>query len=114
MIAAILLDLILGVLAARARKEGIKSFKLWRTAYKLLIAVMVVALLYAMDIEIGTDIIQLHRIVAWLITGFEIWSMLESAGQITDHKLFRMLKKYMEDKVEAITGVDLETEANHD
>ena len=24
---------------------------------------------------------------------------LESAGQITDHKLFRMLKKYMEDKV---------------
>ena len=110
MVIAILADLIFGIIAARSRKEGIKSAKLWRTAYKLFIAIIIVALLYAMDQEIGTEIIQLHRIVAWLITGFEVWSILESSGQITNHKLFRILKKYMEDKVESVTGVDIKTE----
>lgn len=114
MVIAILIDLIFGIIAARSRKEGIKSSKLWRTAYKLFIAVIIVALLYAMDVEIGTEIIQLHRVVAWLITGFEVWSILESGGQITNHKLFRILKKYMEDKVEAVTGVDLQTEISHE
>jgi len=114
MVIAIILDLIFGIIAARRRKEGIKSAKLWRTAYKLFIAVIIVALLYAMDIEIGVEIIKLHRIVAWLITGFEIWSILESGGQITNHKLFRILKKYMEDKVESVTGVELKTDPSHE
>lgn len=114
MVIAIILDLIFGIIAARCRKEGIKSSKLWRTAYKLFIAVAVVALLYAMDVEIGVEIIQLHRLVAWLITGFEVWSILESGGQITNHKLFRILKKYMEDKVESVTGVDLKADLSNE
>lgn len=110
MVIAIMLDLVFGIIAARSQKQGIKSFKLWRTAYKLFIAVIVVALLYAMDTEIGIPAVQLHRMVAWLITGFEIWSILENGGRITNHKLFVILKKYMEDKVESVTGVDLKTE----
>lgn len=108
--AAIVLDLVFGIWAARSRKEGIKSGKLWRTAYKFFISVVVVALLYAMDVEMGAEIVQLHRLVAWLITGFEIWSILESGGQITNHKIFRILRKIMEDKVESATGINLNTD----
>ncbi|MFV0377760.1 MAG: phage holin family protein [Mangrovibacterium sp.] len=108
MVVAIVLDLILGIWAARVRGEGIQSKKLWRTAYKMLISLAVVMLLYAADHEIG--LIELHKAAALLIIGFEIWSMLESAGQITDHKIFRILKRFMEDRVEKSTGVNINEE----
>lgn len=105
MIMAILIDLVLGIIAARRAGEGIKSHKLWRTVYKLLFAVVLVALLYAIDKEMG--MIQLHKIIAWLITGFEIWSILESAGKITEHKIFKLVKKLMEDKIKDATGIEI-------
>lgn len=108
MVIAIVLDLFLGIWAARIRGEGIQSKKLWRTAYKLLISVAVVMLLFAADIEL--EIVEMHKAVALLIIGFEVWSMLESAGEITDHRLFRILKKFMVDKVQKTTGVNIEEE----
>ena len=103
---AIIIDLFFGLIAARSKGEGIKSFKLWRTVYKMLFAVILIALVYSIDKEMG--MMELHKFIAWGIAGFEVWSILESMGTITDHKLFGLLKHIMTDKVKDITGVNLE------
>lgn len=105
MVAAIIIDLIVGIFVAKKRGIGIKSGKLWRTVYKLLFAVVVVSLAFCLDKEMG--IIEIAPFIAWLITGFEIWSILESASKISDHKIFRLLKTFMKDKIKDVTGVDI-------
>jgi hypothetical protein len=54
--------------------------------------------------------ISTSRIVALFITGFEVWSILESAAVISDHPVFRLLSKYMQTEVKEKTGVDLSEE----
>jgi phage-related holin len=108
MISAILIDMFIGIWASRAQGYGIKSGKLWKTAWKLLFALVIVHLTFAMDQEMGIDAIQLHRVIAFIITGWEIWSILENSAKISDHSIFRILKKFMHDKIEQHTGVDLD------
>jgi len=107
MMAAIVIDLIVGVIAARCRGDGIKSKKLWRTGYKFFFALMIVHMMYAMDKEMG--MVEMHRVIAWLITGFEMWSILESCASISDHRVFRIIKKLMADKIKDKTGIDINT-----
>lgn len=106
MIAAIIIDLIVGIIVANKMGIGIKSKKLWKTIYKLLLAVVVVSLAFCLDKEMG--IIEISSFIAWLITGFEIWSILESAAKISDHKIFKLLQVFMKDKIEKVTGIDIE------
>lgn len=99
MVAAIVIDMITGIWAAVRRGEGLKSCKLWQTGRKLLLSIVVVVLFYAMDQEMSVDVFQLHKVAAWLITGFEMWSILENAAQISDHPVFRIIKKMMSDRL---------------
>ena len=112
MSAAIMFDLFTGLWAARVKGRGWKSIKLWRTIYKLFISTIIIMLLYAMDKEMGTPIVQMHKIAAWLITGFEIWSILENAAEISNLRIFIILKDFMHDKIEQQTGVDLNEKTN--
>lgn len=104
-VGAVLLDFTTGIIASLVEKKGIKSSKLWKTLFKLFFVTMFIMLLYSMDREF--QIIELHRVVAWLIVGFEAWSILENMARITDHRIFRILKKYMEDKIEKQTGINI-------
>lgn len=104
-IGAVLLDFLTGIIASLVEKKGIKSSKLWKTLFKLFFVTMFIMLLYSMDEEF--HIVELHRVVAWLIVGFEAWSILENMARITDHRIFRILKKYMEDKIEKQTGINI-------
>jgi len=104
-IGAVLLDFVTGIIASLVEKKGIKSSKLWKTLFKLFFVVFFIMLLYSIDKEF--DIIELHRVIAWLIVGFEVWSILENMARITDHRIFRLLKKFMEDKIEQQTGVKI-------
>jgi phage-related holin len=109
MLAFIIFDLITGIIAARKRGEAITSSKMWNTANKTLISITLVVLLYAVDKEfniIGT--VSTHKIMGLFVVGFELWSVLENAVQITNHSIFKASKKFMHDKVEEKTGVDLE------
>lgn len=108
----ILVDMVLGIWAARKRGKGIKSVKLWRTAYKMLISFAVIHLLYSIDQEFGITIAHSYVIAGLFIVGFEMWSILENAAVITDHRIFRILRKYMEDKVKSSTGIDMVGEDN--
>lgn len=108
MSAAIMFDLFTGLWAARVKGKGWKSIKMWRTIYKLFISTIIIMLLYAMDKEMGTPIIQMHKIAAWLITGFEIWSILENAAEISNLRIFIILRNFMQDKIEQQTGINIE------
>lgn len=109
MVLIIIVDMIFGCIASFKKGDGIKSRKLWRTAYKIFYAVLIVSLLYALDKEMGQ--IPLHKTVAWLISGFEVWSILENLSNMTKLKVFSILKHFMEDKVKNTTGVDLVEES---
>lgn len=102
---AILLDLFVGVMAAIKRKRPVESNKLWRTIKKLLYSVLLIALIYAVDTELS--VITLHKIVAWFICGFELWSILESMAYLVDHPIFDLLRQFMKDKIESQTGIDI-------
>lgn len=106
--AAILLDLITGIIAARIRGEGIKSKKLYKTGIKIGCVSAIILMTFAIDKEI--PLIELHKIVAWLIVGFELWSILENMAQITDHPIFKFLQRFMKDKIEKASEIDLEKE----
>jgi hypothetical protein len=108
--ATIILDLILGVWAARKRGKGIKSVKLWRTVYKMLISFTVIHLLFSIDQEFGITAVHSYTVAGLFIIGFELWSILENAAVITDHKAFRVIRRYMEDKVKSSTGIDMDDE----
>lgn len=107
-IAAITADMLIGLWASRKQGKGWESKKMWRTVTKITLAVIVISLLFAMDTEMGVDAVQTHKIVAWLITGFEMWSILENAAKISDHRIFRILKQYMHDRIEVNTGLDID------
>lgn len=102
-VAAILFDMVVGIIAASKKGHGIKSKKLWRTVKKIFYSVAVISLLYAGDVEIG--FIALHKAVAWFIFGFEMWSILEKVSYLVDHDVFRFLEKFMKDKIEQNSGI---------
>ncbi len=102
--AAITFDLFTGLWASIKMGRGLKSFRMWRTVYKLFFSTSIVALLYSMDHEMS--IIQFYKLVAWLISGFEMWSVLENVSEIVDWKIIKLLKKFMHDKVKEETGID--------
>lgn len=105
MVLTILLDMIFGCVASFRRGEGIKSRKLWRTTYKIFYAILLVSLMFSIDKEM--EQIQLHKTIAWIITGFEFWSILENITSITNLKVFHLLEHFMVDKVKDKTGVDI-------
>ena len=109
-LAAIALDFITGVAASITEGRGITSRKAWRSLWKLLCVLAIVALMYSIDTEI--PVISLHKVTAWVIVGFEVWSILENMARITDHRVFRLLKKFMEDKVKENTGIDITKDEN--
>lgn len=115
MFAFIIFDMITGLAAARKRGEAIQSCKLWNTIYKTLISTTLVLLLYSVDREFSlTGIISVHKIMGLFVCGFELWSILENAIQITNNSIFKALKKFMRDKVEEETGVDLNNDEQNE
>jgi phage-related holin len=102
---AVIIDLITGIWASYTRGKGIKSRRLMRSIVKIVLYNMIIYLMFCIDKEMA--LIELHKTVAWLIVGFEVWSILENAARITDHRIFRILRRYMEDRVKETTGMDL-------
>lgn len=107
---AIIIDLVFGLWAAREKKEPIESKKLWRTGYKIAIVFIIINLMHSIDTEMGIPGVSTSQIVALFITGWEVWSIFESAAVITDHPVFRALSKYMRTEVKEKTNVDLAEE----
>lgn len=104
------------VLAKRAgRRFAFESVKAWRTIYKVVFILIGIVLAEMLDKTIADE--TRLRFANWFTAfccGVEFWSFLENAAVISDHPLFRWLRKFMKLKVEDQLGMTLEEAQKED
>lgn len=104
------------VLAKRAgRRFAFESVKAWRTIYKVVFILIGIVLAEMLDKTIAEE--TRLRFANWFTAfccGVEFWSFLENAAVISDHPLFRWLRKFMKLKVEDQLGMTLEEAQKED
>ena len=110
-----LVDFITGCIksavVAKRKKEkfAFESVKAWRTIYKyvfLLIGIVLCEMLDHVIVEEGR--LRFANYFTGFACGVEFWSFLENAAIISDHPLFRWLRKFMKLKVEETTGLTID------
>ena len=107
--AALLFDLLTGVLASVwKRREKLSMSKLFIAVGRAIGASFLVALLYAMDKEMHQELAASYNIAAWLISGFYAWSASENMDDLFGGRIFRILKGFIEKRVEDQTGIDIQ------
>lgn len=109
------IDFVTGVLksAVVAHRKGeraaFESIKAWRTIYKcvfILVGIWLANVLDGILTEGGT--LRLANYFTAFCCGVEFWSFLENAAVISDHQVFRWLRKFMKLKVEDQLGMTME------
>lgn len=85
---AIIVDFILGIVAARKRGEEIKSSKMGVTVSKLLIAETAILMSFLVQTYLLDNAFPLVNWVAGIIGTKEIYSIFESLNSISEGKLF--------------------------
>ena len=109
MFAAFIIDMILGVIVSqRKNAHGFKMAKFFIAVERMLISFALVMILYAMDREMNQDTVSLANISSWLISGFLVYSAAENGFILTGNKLFLTLMKWIKDKVQSNTGVNID------
>lgn len=112
----ITIDFIIGVIASRVRAKragrlsewGFESDKAWHTIWKAVFVFIGICLAHQLNEYIFTFVdLQLTNVFCGFVCGVEFWSILENSACISDHPVFRWLKKYMGKKVKEI-GIDPE------
>lgn len=112
----ITIDFIVGVIASRVRAKragrlsewGFESEKAWHTIWKAVFVFIGICLAHQLNEYIFTFVdLHLTNVFCGFVCGVEFWSILENSACISDHPVFRWLKKYMGKKVKEI-GIDPE------
>lgn len=106
------IDFMTGVIASwkRARNAGqpwaFESARAWRTIMKLIFVMVGICMAWMIDKDL-LDFASLN--LAKLFTGFicavEFWSYLENAAEISDHPVFRSLRRFMKDRLKEQGGI---------
>lgn len=106
-------DFILGVWASYARAKRSKSewrfesSKAWNTILKLVFIMGGIILSWMLDAHIlGFLNLNLAKIFTGFVCGVEFWSYLENASEISNHPIFRAVKKIMKNKVDNALDID--------
>ena len=98
--------------AVVAKRNGerfaFESIKAWRTIYKFVFILIGIVLAEILDTIIMDDRLRLANYFTAFACGVEFWSFLENAAVISDHPVFRWLRKFMKLKVEDKLGADFE------
>lgn len=110
-----LVDFVTGVIksavvAQRAKERfAFESVKAWRTIYKFVFILVGIVLAEMLDQTIAVDArLRFANYFTAFCCGVEFWSFLENAAVISDHPLFRWLRRYMKFKVEDQIGMAFE------
>ena len=107
-------DFITGVLKSAVvakrtkQKFAFESVKAWRTIYKyvfILIGIVLADMLSQVLAENMDSRLRFANYFTAFCCGVEFWSFLENAAVISDHPLFRWLRKFMKFKVEDQLGM---------
>lgn len=98
------------VVAKRQKtKFAFESVKAWRTIYKFVFLLIGVVLMEMLDQTIANEgRLRFANYFTGFACGVEFWSFLENAAIISDHPIFRWLRKFMKLKVEETTGLTIE------
>jgi phage-related holin len=113
----IIIDFIVGlVVSFRVRKQGFLSDKAYRTVWKILGAETCVLLAFLLDAYVITFAsLYLANIFAGIICGADLWSILTNFAILSNHPVFRLIKKWgkseIESKMEGLKDFDKELHA---
>ena len=104
------------VVAKRTNQRfAFEAVKAWRTIYKYVFILVGVFLAELLDKTLATEIrLRLANYFTAFCCGVEFWSFLENAAVISDHPVFRWLRKYMRFKVEDQIGMTFEDAKKED
>lgn len=107
------IDFITGVIKsatiARRKKEKFcfESVKAWRTIYKYIFILLGILMAEMLDMTLAVDgRLRFANYFTAFCCGVEFWSFLENAAVISNHPVFRWLRKFMKMKVEDQIGAD--------
>lgn len=98
------------VVAKRTKQRfAFESVKAWRTIYKFVFILVGIVLAEMLDQTIATETrLRFANYFTAFCCGVEFWSFLENAAVISDHPLFRWLRRFMKFKVEDQIGMTFE------
>lgn len=106
------------VVAKRTKKRfAFESVKAWRTIYKyvfILIGIVLADMLAQVLADGGDERLRFANYFTAFCCGVEFWSFLENAAVISDHPLFRWLRKFMKFKVEDQLGMSFDDAQKED
>lgn len=106
------IDFITGLIASWNRGEGFCSKKMWRTIYKLAFAFTGVVMMHLLDeivlMPTRTEPLHLANYFTAFVCGTEFWSFLENGSELSQHPVFRIVRKLMNNKLKDATGADIE------
>lgn len=99
-----------GVVAKRSgEKFAFESVKAWRTIYKFVFILIGIVLAEMLDQIVANETrLRFANYFTAFCCGVEFWSFLENAAVISDHPIFRWLRKFMKFKVEDQIGMTFE------
>lgn len=110
----VMIDFITGNIACykrshRAGKKYVfKSELAWNTIWKLIGVSVGLSLFFTLESSvIGLDDLLVTRGLTTLICGAELWSWLENMSDISNSGIFKLIQKFIGNKVQEHTGVDI-------
>ena len=92
----------------KGENPAFESIKAWRTIYKFVFILVGIVLSEILDHLIVEANLRLANYFTAFCCGVEFWSFLENAAIISDHPVFRWLRKYMKVKIEDEIGIKSE------
>lgn len=96
----------------RQERFAFESIKAWRTIYKVVFILVGIVLSEILDAMICENRLRLANIFTAFACGVEFWSFLENAAVISDHPIFRWLRKFMQNKVERELNINNQDNGN--
>lgn len=92
----------------QGRKPAFESIKAWRTIYKVVFIFVGIVMAEILDALISEERLRLANFFTAFCCGVEFWSFLENASEISEHPVFRWVRRFMSEKIEAKTGEKIE------
>ena len=110
-----LVDFITGVfksavVAKRSKKRfAFESIKAWRTIYKYVFILIGIVLAEMLDQTVANETrLRFANYFTAFCCGVECWAFHENAAVISDHPIFRWLRRFMKFKLEDEIGMTFE------
>ena len=102
-------DTITGVWASVIERKIITSNQLRKTVVKMMMYSMTIVLCHAIDTSMIQFIdLSLARITAAVISGIELYSILENCYRITGNRVFKTLTQFTLKKIKDKTGLEID------